>query len=174
MSSSRSASGFRCSPFIDTPARIPASAAESAAERSESARASRPLPARGPDHRDDHRRRRQRVARSRSASANRVLVMEYARTRSSAGGLRVDFVEGRHQGRDRAEAMKMSSSTYEGLKIVDKVIEEPRAAPSRSRRSARIVLSGSHLVRDLLRMTPDELGRPTGTSAFRALGAFLA
>ena len=71
--------------------------------------------------------------------------------------------------------MKMTSADLLRLKVVDKIIDEPAGGAHQDPdEAARLVSSAIHLsLRDLLRMTPDELAEDR-YKRFRALGAFLA
>jgi len=108
--------------------------------------------------------------------ANRVLVMEYGTYSviSPEGCASILWKDGT-KADTAAEAMKMTSSDLLRLKIVDKVIEEPAGGAHQDPdEAARLVSSAIHVaLRDLLRMTPDELAEDR-YKRFRAIGAFLA
>jgi len=108
--------------------------------------------------------------------ANRVLVMEYGTYSviSPEGCASILWKDGT-KADTAAEAMKMTSSDLLRLKIVDKVIDEPAGGAHQDPdEAARLVSSAIHVaLRDLLRMTPDELAEDR-YKRFRALGAFLA
>lgn len=108
--------------------------------------------------------------------ANRVLVMEYGTYSviSPEGCASILWKDG-SKADTAAEAMKMTSSDLLRLKVVDKVIEEPAGGAHQDPdEAARLVSSAIHVaLRDLLRMTPDELAEDR-YKRFRALGAFLA
>ncbi|HEY2367272.1 MAG TPA: acetyl-CoA carboxylase carboxyltransferase subunit alpha [Polyangiaceae bacterium] len=108
--------------------------------------------------------------------ANRVLVMEYGTYSviSPEGCASILWKDG-SKADTAAEAMKMTSSDLLRLKIVDKVIDEPAGGAHQDPDdAARLVASAIHVaLRDLLRMTPDELAEDR-YKRFRALGAFLA
>jgi acetyl-CoA carboxylase carboxyl transferase subunit alpha len=110
------------------------------------------------------------------AVANRVLVMEYGTYSviSPEGCASILWKDG-SKADTAAEAMKMTSSDLLRLKIVDKVIDEPAGGAHQDPDdAARLVASAIHVaLRDLLRMTPDELAEDR-YKRFRALGAFLA
>jgi len=108
--------------------------------------------------------------------ANRVLVMEYGTYSviSPEGCASILWKDGT-KADTAAEAMKMTSSDLLRLKVVDKVIDEPAGGAHQDPdEAARLVSSAIHVaLRDLLRMTPDELAEDR-YKRFRALGAFLA
>ncbi len=108
--------------------------------------------------------------------ANRVLVMEYGTYSviSPEGCASILWKDG-SKADTAAEAMKMTSTDLLRLKIVDKVIDEPAGGAHQDPdEAARLVSSAIHVaLRDLLRMTPDELAEDR-YKRFRALGAFLA
>jgi acetyl-CoA carboxylase carboxyl transferase subunit alpha len=108
--------------------------------------------------------------------ANRVLVMEYGTYSviSPEGCASILWKDG-SKADTAAEAMKMTSSDLLRLKVVDKIIEEPAGGAHQDPDdAARLVSSAIHVaLRDLLRMTPDELAEDR-YKRFRALGAFLA
>jgi acetyl-CoA carboxylase carboxyl transferase subunit alpha len=108
--------------------------------------------------------------------ANRVLVMEYGTYSviSPEGCASILWKDG-SKADTAAEAMKMTSSDLLRLKVVDKVIDEPAGGAHQDPdEAARLVSSAIHVaLRDLLRMTPDELAEDR-YKRFRALGAFLA
>jgi acetyl-CoA carboxylase carboxyl transferase subunit alpha len=108
--------------------------------------------------------------------ANRVLVMEYGTYSviSPEGCASILWKDGT-KADTAAEAMKMTSSDLLRLKVVDKIIDEPAGGAHQDPdEAARLVSSAIHVaLRDLLRMTPDELAEDR-YKRFRALGAFLA
>jgi acetyl-CoA carboxylase carboxyl transferase subunit alpha len=108
--------------------------------------------------------------------ANRVLVMEYGTYSviSPEGCASILWKDG-SKADTAAEAMKMTSSDLLRLKVVDKIIDEPAGGAHQDPdEAARLVSSAIHVaLRDLLRMTPDELAEDR-YKRFRALGAFLA
>jgi acetyl-CoA carboxylase carboxyl transferase subunit alpha len=108
--------------------------------------------------------------------ANRVLVMEYGTYSviSPEGCASILWKDGT-KADTAAEAMKMTSADLLRLKVVDKVIDEPAGGAHQDPdEAARLVSSAIHVaLRDLLRMTPDELADDR-YKRFRALGAFLA
>ena len=108
--------------------------------------------------------------------ANRVLVMEYGTYSviSPEGCASILWKDGT-KADTAAEAMKMTAPDLLRLKVVDKMIDEPAGGAHQDPdEAARLVSSGIHIaLRDLLRMTPDELADDR-YKRFRALGAFLA
>ncbi len=108
--------------------------------------------------------------------ANRVLVMEYGTYSviSPEGCASILWKDG-SKSEVAAEAMKMTAPDLLRLKVVDRIIDEPAGGAHQDPDSAaQRVGSAIHLaLRDLLRLTPDEL-QDDRYERFRALGAFLA
>src|SRR6202142_1528090 len=108
--------------------------------------------------------------------ANRVLVLEYGTYSviSPEGCASILWKDG-SKSEIAAEAMKMTAPDLLRMKVVDKIIDEPAGGAHQDPDSAaRLVGAAIHgALRDLLRMTPDEL-QDDRYKRFRALGAFLA
>jgi acetyl-CoA carboxylase carboxyl transferase subunit alpha len=108
--------------------------------------------------------------------ANRVLVMEYGTYSviSPEGCASILWKDGTKT-EQAAEAMKMTAPDLLRLKVVDRIIDEPAGGAHQDPdAAAERVGSAIHAaLRDLLRMTPDEL-QDDRYKRFRALGAFLA
>jgi len=108
--------------------------------------------------------------------ANRVLVMEYGTYSviSPEGCASILWKDG-SKAEVAAEAMKMTAPDLLRLKVVDRIIDEPAGGAHQDPDDAAHRVSAAiHVaLRDLLRLTPDEL-QDDRYKRFRALGAFLA
>jgi acetyl-CoA carboxylase carboxyl transferase subunit alpha len=108
--------------------------------------------------------------------ANRVLVMEYGTYSviSPEGCASILWKDGTKT-EQAAEAMKMTAPDLLRLKVVERIIDEPAGGAHQDPDAAaeRVGTAIHAALRDLLRMTPDEL-QDDRYKRFRALGAFLA
>jgi acetyl-CoA carboxylase carboxyl transferase subunit alpha len=108
--------------------------------------------------------------------ANRVMVMEYGTYSviSPEGCASILWKDG-SKAEVAAEAMKMTAPDLLRLKVVDRIIDEPAGGAHQDPDAAaeRVGAAIHTTLRDLLRMTPDEL-RDDRYKRFRALGAYSA
>jgi acetyl-CoA carboxylase carboxyl transferase subunit alpha len=108
--------------------------------------------------------------------ANRVLVLEYGTYSviSPEGCASILWKDGTKSD-IAAERMKMTAPDLLRLKVVDRIVDEPAGGAHQDPdHAARIVSKAiGDALRDLLRMTPDELAEDR-YARFRAIGAFLA
>jgi acetyl-CoA carboxylase carboxyl transferase subunit alpha len=108
--------------------------------------------------------------------ANRVLVMEYGTYSviSPEGCASILWKDGT-KSELAADAMKMTAPDLLRFKVVDRIIDEPAGGAHQDPDAAaeRVGTAIHAALRDLLRMTPDEL-QDDRYRRFRALGAFLA
>ena len=108
--------------------------------------------------------------------ANRVLVLEYGTYSviSPEGCASILWKDGTKSDL-AAERMKMTAPDLLRLKVVDRIVDEPAGGAHQDPdAAARLVAKAiSDALRELLRMTPDELAEDR-YARFRAIGAFLA
>ncbi len=108
--------------------------------------------------------------------ANRVLVLEYGTYSviSPEGCASILWKDGTKSD-VAAEAMKMTAPDLLRLKVVDRIIDEPAGGAHQDPDTAARIVGHAiaESLRELLRMTPDELAEDR-YARFRAIGAFLA